>query len=162
MKTIEELIKAASSSKLPLFTSNTSGRGIMSFGLVYSEANGKRFTMTKSLVTAIGVDEYVELFPIKEEGTLLVAKKLPFENKIRKKIRSKGDSKLSYAASVVSFFIEYFGLNFGKHVSMTFQDITIEKLPDGSPVAIINMLNPKPYSDLDFQNDTDSDEETGS
>ena len=159
MKTLNELLNAANNVKLPSSALTASSKGIMSFGIVNSEGNGKRFTMTKSLVNAIGVDKNVELFPIPNEGVLFVAKELPFDNAINKKLKDKGEGRLAYAAPIVNLLIKSFDLDFGKHVSMSFQDIKIDKLPDGSPVAIINMLNHKPYSDDNEDSDTESYDE---
>ena len=162
MKSLTELLNSASQVKLPSVSSTSSGRGLMSFGLINSEKNGKRFTMTKSLISAIGVDKTVELLPIPDENVLMLAKKLPFENAIKKNLKNNGDGRLSYAAPVVTMLVQCFNLEFGNHVSMTFQDITIDELPDKTPVAIINMQNPKPYSVSTSQEDEMSDEETGS
>ena len=146
MKSVTELLNSASNVKLPSVASMATGRGIMSFGLVNSEGNGKRFTLTKSLINANRIDKKVALLPIPEEGVLLLAEKLPFENAIEKTLKLKGEARLSYAAPVVALLTECFKLNFGTHVSMSFQDITIDKLPDGSPLAIVNMQNPKSYA----------------
>ena len=157
MKSVDELLKAASNVSISPKKYNTSSRGIMSFSLVNSEGNGKRFTMTKSLITAIDVDKHVEIIPISEEGTLLAAKKLPFDNAIKNTLKPKGEGRLVYSASIVSLLTESFNLDFKNHVSMSFQNIRIDKLPDGSPLAIINMLDPKPYK---YENEEDkSDEE---
>lgn len=159
MKTLNELLNAANNVKLPSSALTASSKGIMSFGIVNSEGNGKRFTMTKALINAIGVDKKVELLPIPDEGVLFVANKLPFDNAVKKELRANGEGRLAYAAPIVAFLIDSFNLDFGNHVSMTFQDITIDKLPDGSPVAIINMINPKPYAGNIADDDSVSDNE---
>jgi len=147
MKPVDELLKSVPDVDLPPIASAAfGGRGILSFGVVNSENNGKRITLTKSLAGAIGADDSVDILPIPDEGVVLLAKNLPFHQKITMNLRGKDGHKISYVAQVVALLIKCFSLDFKGHVSQTFQDICIDKLPDGSPLAVVNMLNPKPYA----------------
>lgn len=149
VKNIEEIRRKFANISKVTEGNTASGLSKMSLTVVYNRnGNGKRITLTKSLASAIGIDNSVDLLPIPDEGVVFLAKKLPYPQAITRSLRGKDGHKISYAAQVVALLIECFSLDFKGHVSQTYQDIRIDKLPDGSPLAIVNMLNPKPYADV--------------
>lgn len=119
-------------------THTSSGNSPLSFGIVNSAANGKRISLSKSLVATLGLDKHIAIIAIPTEGVVMVARDLPFEGAICGELRGE-DKKLWYASNVVLLLTELFDLDFKTRVSRSFSDISINEL-DGMPVATIRIV----------------------
>ena len=118
--------------------------GTYSFGIVNSKRNGKRITLSKSLSTALGLEDTIELIAIPEEGILMVSKAFP--EGAAKQYTLKGDPdgpKTCYYTEVVKALVKDFELDFDGHTSRSFNKITIDKSVD-VPVAIVTLSSPIP------------------
>ena len=129
-------ICAAAQNQKPVIGSFVStAKGPLSFGIVNSASNGKRLSFSKALTSALGLGEDIALITVPSEGVIMIARELPYEGAIRGKLRGE-DKKLWYASPVVQLITEQFGIDFKKHVSYSYSDISINDL-DGIPVATV-------------------------
>ncbi len=146
---IFELMKSSEQTQLPAGASRGgSGNSKMSLGIVNSEANGRRVSFSKALSTALGLKTTAEIALVPDEGCVLIAAKLPHANVIKAKLSAKGSKegrKISYSASAVHALTEAFKLNFAEHVSVSYDDVTVEALDDGTKVAVVEIFNKFPY-----------------
>lgn len=141
---MKKIAAAAHAVKLPIMPVASSG-GSLSFNIVNSESNGKRIRFSKGLALAVGITESADMLPIKDEGLLMVAENLPYGAACPVKLNGKGgNAKIAYNSGMVALLTNVFELDFTKHVSMSFSDISIEKLDDGTPVALIRMSKGQP------------------
>ena len=134
---LKNLFDVAKKVTVPNVTAK-SGNGKLSFGIVNSKANGKRLTFSKALAASLGLDNKVNLIPIEDEHLLLVGKVVPNSAPIELNLRDCDGKKLAYNSDVVQLLTDIFELSFETHVSMAFQDISLEDY-DGNPVAIIRL-----------------------
>lgn len=132
-----KLCEAAKNQSPVAVMHTSSGNSPLSFGIVNSSANGKRISLSKSLVANLGLDNQIAIIPIPAEGVVMVARDLPFDGAIRGELRGE-DKKLWYASNIVLLLTELFGLDFKTRVSRSFNDISINEL-DGVPVATIRI-----------------------
>ena len=112
----------------PTITANTNGD--YSFGIVNSESNGKRVSISKSLSIKLELTDNLAILPMIDDGVVLLAKELPFPATSRVSIRGK-EKKIAYSASLVHLLTEAFGLDYSARTSMSFSDIdfdTIDKV----------------------------------
>ena len=89
------------------------------------------------------------MLPIKDEGLLMVAEKLPYKAACSVSLKDEGrngrdGAKIAYNSGMVALLTREFDLDFSKHVSMSFSDISIETLEDGTTVALIRISNGQP------------------
>ena len=146
---ILELMQSSEKTQLPAGASRGgSGNSKMSLGIVNSETSGRRVSFSKALSTALGLETAVEIALVPDEGCALVAAKLPHANVIKAKLSDKGGKdgrKISYSASAVHALTEAFKLNFAEHVSVSYDNVTVEALEDGTAVAVVEIFNKFPY-----------------
>lgn len=71
----------------PTITANTNGD--YSFGIVNSESNGKRVSISKSLSIKLELTDNLAILPMIDDGVVLLAKELPFPATSRVSIRGK-------------------------------------------------------------------------
>ncbi len=141
MKKIEAAAKAAKLSQLPASTFRTSN---LSFNIVNSKRNGKRVKFSKGLAQAVDLTDSADMLLLKEEGLLMVAKKLPYEATYPVLLKGEDEAKIAYNTGMVALLTQMFDLNFTGHTSMSFSDIDIEKLEDGTLVALVHIYNKYP------------------
>lgn len=137
VKNLKELLeKAKAAENVPVAVKSTSsGSSKLSFGIVYSEENGKRLSFSKALVKTLGLTDSVSIFPLVEEGVILISKNLDNENASIGKLKKEG-KKYCYNAAIVKMLIEAFNLNFEGHVSRSYDDISFEYIDDRMVAAI--------------------------
>ena len=139
MKQIEAAVRAA---QLPNMATLASHNSRLSLNIVNSERNGKRIKLSKDLASAVGITESATMLPIKSEGLLMVAEKLPYESSRQATLKDdKRGDKIAYSYDMVALLTKVFELDFTDHVSMSFNGISIEKLEDDTPVALIRISN---------------------
>ena len=146
MKKIEA---AAQAVQLPQIAKASSHNSRLSFNIVNSDSNGKRVKLSKGLALAVGVTESAAMLPIKGEGLLMVAEKLPYKAACSVSLKNEGrngrdGAKIAYNYGMVALLTKEFGLDFSERTSMSFSDVTIEKLGDNTPVALIRISNGQP------------------
>lgn len=122
---------------LDVATVTTSATGKYSLGLVNSESNGKRFTLSKSLAQELGIDKEVFLMPHPEARIIVISKEKIFPNSSKGTLSGK-DKKTCYSAGIVKLLTDYFKIDFSEHVSRTFTDIDIDIYNDNK-VAVITV-----------------------
>lgn len=146
---IKKIEAAAKAAKLPQNIASPLRRSNLSFNIVNSKRNGKRVKLSKDLAQEINATDSADMLPLEEEGLLMVAKKLPFEAAYPVSLKGDNEAKIAYNSGVVALLTQVFGLNFADHTSMSFSDITIDKLEDGTPVALIPIYNKYPDNGSD-------------
>lgn len=151
---IIDLIKLSEQTEIPTSASRGgSSNSKHSFGIVNSEANGRRLTFSKSLVQSLGLKDSAKIALVPDKGCILIATDLPHKNVVTCKFSAKGDKggrRLSYNSEVVHLLTKAFALNFADHVSVSYDSITIETLEDGTSVAVVEIYNKYP-TDTDAQ-----------
>ena len=144
IKKIEAAAKAAQLPQLATVTCRTSN---LSFNIVNSKRNGKRVKLSKGLVQAVDLTDSADMLPLKEEGLLMIAKKLPYEAACQVSLKGENEAKIGYNTGMVALLTQLFDLNFTGHTSMSFSDIDIETLEHGTPVALVRVYNKYPVED---------------
>lgn len=115
--------------------------GSYSFSVVYSESNGKRVSLSKTLAEKLKLTDRMTIVPVLDEQVLLVGASLPGENIFS---LSGNDKKICYNAGLARFIAEEFKLNYtGGCTSKSFGNIEIDD-NDGNPIAIIKIIDPTP------------------
>ena len=142
MNNLSTLLSAAAKVELPL-KQLTASNSPLSFSIVNS-SNGKRLRFSKSLVEALGLEDTAEIAPVPDQSCILIAKKLPMDNVLLANLKPDGERRVSYTATSIQALTKLFTLNFSEHSSMSFQKITLDKLEDGTPVAITEIFNKYP------------------
>ena len=137
VKNLKELLeKAKAAENVPVAVKSTSsGSSKLSFGIVYSEENGKRLSFSKALVKTLGLTDSVSIFPLVEEGIILISKDLENENASVGKL-SKKEKKYCYNAAIVKMLIDAFKPDFNGHVSKSYDDISFEYVDDKMVAAV--------------------------
>lgn len=138
MKKIEA---AARNVQLPNVTTSASNNSRLSFNIVNSKHNGKRIKLSKGLALEAGITESAAMLPIKSKGLLMVAEKLPFQAACSVTLKDDGGAKIAYSYKMVALLTQEFALDFAERTSMSFNDISIDKLEDGTTVALIRISN---------------------
>lgn len=146
---IKRIEAAAKAAQLPRLATSTFRTSNLSFDIVNSKRNGKRVKLSKDLAQAVDLTDSADMLPLEEEGLLMVAKKLPFEAACPVLLKGDNEAKIAYNSGVVALLTQMFGLNFADHTSMSFSNITIDKLEDGTPVALIPIYNKYPANGAD-------------
>ena len=130
---IKRIEAAAKAAQLPRLATSTFRTSNLSFNIVNSKRNGKRVKLSKDLAQAVDLTDSADMLPLEEEGLLKV----------------DNEAKIAYNSGVVALLTQMFGLNFADHTSMSFSNITIDKLEDGIPVALIPIYNKYPDNGSD-------------
>lgn len=140
MSFIEKMAASVKAEKnIPVVTS--SGGNDYSFGVVNSGYNGKRLTFSKALVKKLQLEGEVRLFPMRDDGALMVAKEFPGipADYISCGILKGEERKTCYSAGLVQMIVESFGLDYsGGRTSISFSNITFETC-DGVVIAQVDM-----------------------
>ena len=132
----DKLFEAAEAADIQQVSGNGSGK--YSVSVVNSDGNGKRITLSKSLVEELGLDGHISLIPLKQERVLMLAKTLPFPRASNIELTSK-DKRTAYHAEAVKLIVTAFNLNYsGGKTSMSFSDITFTE-HNGISVAIVTI-----------------------
>ncbi len=138
MKKIEAAARAV---QLPKKAASSPNNSRLSFNIVNSDRNGKRIRLSRGLACAVGVTANAAMLPLPDEGLLMVAEKLPYKATIPVPLKDDYGAKIGYNAGMVALLTEVFNLSFEDHVSMSFSDITLDQLRDGTPVALISITD---------------------
>ena len=138
MKTLDAAARAV---QLPKVAMSASHNSRLSLNIVNSKRNGKRIKLSKGLALAAGITESAAMLPIKSEGLLMVAEKLPYPAAHPVNLKDDEGAKIAYNYGMVALLTEVFDLDFSERTSMSFSDITIETLEDDTPVALIRISN---------------------
>lgn len=131
-------IQAAGINKITPTASTTNGNSPLSFGIVNSKSNGKRVSLSKALVKAIGISATVDIIVQINAGVIhLCADFSDIDGYSRYSLRGD-DRKICYSYELVNFLTQAFGLNFSNHVSMSFRNISFTT-HNGLSVATITL-----------------------
>lgn len=143
---ITKIDAAAKAAKRPLLVLATSTfrTSNLSFNIVNSKRNGKRVKFSKDLAQAVDLTDSAAMLLLQEEGLLMVANKLPYEAACTVVLKDDEGAKIAYNTGMVILLTQMFDLNFTGHTSMSFSDIDIETLEDGTTVALIPIYNKYP------------------
>ncbi len=127
---------------------NATGAGKYSFGIVNSEGNGKRITLSKALSSDLGLTDHLELLPYPKDGILIIGANLNSEFASSCTLRGK-EKKIGYAAPIVHLLTQLYAIDFSSHVSKSFSDVTLDS-HNGEKVAVITMCAASAVSEDDI------------
>ena len=119
---------------------NVGNNGGFSVGIVNSNQNGRRISLSKALCAKLQITDTAVFMPLPQEGVLLVANELPMSNAVKGNLKGEG-KKLCYSAELVLALSKLFNLDFSTRTSMSFSDVEID-VKDDIPVAIVAITNP--------------------
>ncbi len=131
---IEEAAKAVSLPK-----TFVPGFNYLSFNIVNSEKNGRRIKFSRGLVSTLGLDNSAAILPVAQMDLVIVAKQLSFPAAITVQLKDDKEGRIAYASATVQLLTQLFSLPFGQRVSLSFTNIKITSLSDGTTVALIDM-----------------------
>lgn len=147
MYNISELIsKISAADAAPVI--NSTGAGKYSFGVVNSEGNGKRITLSKALSADLGLTDRLELLPCPKDGILIIGANLNSKFASSCTLRGK-EKKIGYSAPIVHLLTKLYAIDFSVHVSTSFSDITLDSY-NGEKVAVITMCAASAVSEDDI------------
>ncbi len=121
-------------------SSSKSGRGKYSVGIVCSEKNGKRISLTASLASKLNIDSEMFITSYGSNGFIVLSSSKLNEQSVQYTVKGK-DKKIAYNASLVHYLIDTFNLNFEGHVSRSFDNIQFNTDPT-NPMAMVIFLVP--------------------
>ena len=131
------LAKAKSTENAPVAVKSTAkGHSKPSLSVVYNK-NSKRVTFTAGLAETLCLENSVDLFPLVDEGVLLVSKKLDFENVSTGRINDEG-KRICYSEPISAMIVNAFELDYTKCTSKAFDEISFEDI-DGVKVAAVKI-----------------------
>ena len=122
-----------------------SSRGKYSLGIVCSEKNGKRLTLTASLAKALKLDDTLFITAYADDGIIILSPVAINEQSVETVLKGD-DGKISYNAGLVHFLINTFKLDYHGVVSKAFHDFKFNNDPN-NPMAILTF--PKAHADND-------------
>ena len=133
-----------------------SSRGKYSLGIVCSEKNGKRLTLTASLAKALMLEDKLFITVYADDNLIVLSPGAI--NKYSVETALKGEEgKISYNAGLVHFLIDTFNLDYEGVVSQTFHDFTFNN-DQSNPMAILTF--PKARDTDDFGDVQEANDET--
>lgn len=112
-----------------------SGRGKYSVGIVCSEKNGKRVSITASLASKLNISDEMFITSYASNGFIVLSSSKLNEQSVKYTLRGK-EKKIAYNASLVHYLIDTFNLNFEGHVSRSFDNIEFNNAPE-NPMAMV-------------------------
>jgi hypothetical protein len=112
-----------------------SSRGKYSLGIVCSEKNGKRITLTASLAKALKLNDVLYITAYADDSIIILSSSAINEHSVETMLKGD-DGKISYNAGLVHFLINTFTLNYQNTVSKAFHDFSFNDDPN-NPMAIL-------------------------
>ena len=134
-------------------SASRSGNGKYSFGIVCSEQNGKRVSLTASLASKLNIDSEMFITSYARNGFIVLSSSKLNEQSVKYTVKGK-DKKIAYNASLVHYLIDNFHLNFEGHVSRSFDNIEFNNDPK-NPMAMVIFFTP----DNTEEDEVNADEE---
>ena len=123
-----------------------SSRGKYSLGIVCSEKNGKRLTLTASLAKALILEDKLFITAYADERIIILSSGAINDYSVE--IALKGEEgKISYNAGLVHFLIDTFNLDYEGVVSKVFHDFTFNNDPN-NPMAILAFPKVRDTADI--------------
>lgn len=136
---LPDLLKAAEKITLPDAARASHNRKATFAFSVVNNKSGKRIVFNRELSNALALTDSVDIMPISSEGCVIAASSLPIKNALHYSLRDKAGIKTVYSSNAVYTLTACFELDYSEHTSLSFYDVTIDKLEDGTPVAVIMM-----------------------
>lgn len=112
-----------------------SSRGKYSLGIVCSEKNGKRITLTASLANFLKLSDKVFVTVYADDNIIILSPTAINEYSVEAKLNGD-EGKIAYNAGLVHFLIDTFKLDYQNTVSKVFHDFTFNDDPN-NPMTIL-------------------------
>ena len=112
-----------------------SSRGKYSLGIVCSEKNGKRITLTASLANFLKLSDKVFVTVYADDNIIILSPTAINEYSVEAKLNGD-EGKIAYNAGLVHFLIDTFKLDYQNTVSKAFHDFSFNDDPN-NPMAIL-------------------------
>ena len=150
MLIIEDL-QALKSKATELPHVKTQGRGSWAISVVHHK-DGKRVVLTPALYKELGSPEKVQFSIVADEQVLLIGKELGMNNRYPVSTKNK---PTVYKASLTAQISDVFQLDFTGKSSMTFSDVAVDSLDEGTKIAAVRMKVDAEvdHADADHAND---------
>ena len=146
MKNFNEIYNNISGKTAPAIPQAArSSRGKYSLGIVCSERNGKRLTLTASLAKALKLRDVLYVTAYADDGIIILSPVAINGQSVETALKGD-DGKISYNAGLVHFLINTFKLDYHGVVSKAFHDFAFNNDPN-NPMAILTF--PKVQADND-------------
>ena len=136
-----------------------SSRGKYSLGIVCSEKNGKRLTLTASLSEALTLEDKLFITAYADDGIIILSPCAINEYSVETALKGEEGKggKISYNAGLVRFIIDAFKLDYKGIVSKTFHNFTFNNDPN-NPMAILTF--PKVSDTADVGDEPEANDES--
>ena len=132
-KSIDSLFEALMTAEAPDLAAPV---GKYSMGIVNSKSNGRRLTLSKSIADKLKIDDELFAMPAEGENKLVITKTKVFPNSV--KLTACGEGKKTiYCGPLVELLTKMFNLDFSKHVSQTYSNVSFEEFKN-EQVAVIS------------------------
>ena len=131
----EKMEKSNISINLP----SSSGSSKNSVSIVYSN-NGKRMTISKSIVERLKLSKTVCICPLVEDNVIILGANLPKGKSVEAKLSGE-DKKIVYLTSIIKHIVYEYKLDYSECSSLAFANITFEKKGD-QEIAIVDLSTP--------------------
>ena len=150
---VDTLIEISNATEIPQITTlQRIGNKICSFGMVNSESNGKRTTISKALAEALKITDTAYILPVVAEGVIILSSS-PIDKAYKMPYRGK-DRKTCYSADLVRTLTSLFKIDFSEHVSKSFKDIVFDTYNE-NPIAIIPLTVHQDNTSDNAENDNE-------
>lgn len=123
-------------------SASCSGRGKYSFGIVCSDQNGKRVTLTSSFASRINLEDEMFVTSYADYGFIVISPTKLNESSAKYKLAGN-DKKIAYNSGLVHYLRDTFALDFEGHVSRSYDNIEFNNDPD-NPMAVV-IFNQEKY-----------------
>ena len=132
-KSIEEMVQGAT--QLDTTSQKKGGAGKASISIVNSEENGKRVSLSKTLIELLENPKTIQ-FLVADEERLLIGEHLGED--YTNFSFSKEGGRIIYSSSLVNELVKRFEIDYTDRVSASFDHVKVRKYKD-YPVAIVKM-----------------------
>ena len=115
------------------------GSSVYSFGIVNSEGNGKRLSLSKAMVTKLGIEnvETVYVAISEEDNAVLISESASLNYGHECNVKKSGEKRILYSAGAVKDIVNTFGIPFEGITSRSYNHMEFDVLPDNKPVVCI-------------------------
>ena len=156
MKSFVDIFKNINNKKATIIPSAVrTSHGKYSVGIVCSEKNGKRVTLTSALAKRLKLDDKVFVTAYIDDGFIMFSPSAL--NGYSLEVHLMGtDKKIAYNAGLVHFLIDNFNLDYSSCVSKSFSDIVFNEDID-NPIAVLNLRYQNQNTASTIENDGEDD-----
>lgn len=115
------------------------GSSVYSFGIVNSEGNGKRLSLSKAMVTKLGIEnaETVYVAVSEVDNSVIISESASLDHGHKCNVKKSGEKRILYAAGAVKDIVDTFKIPFDGKTSRSYNHMEFDVLPDNKPVVCV-------------------------